>query len=454
MREGKATFRLLVLGGLLTAACTSPPDPSTPTLAIRNTSVFDTHTGRFVPSQTVLIRGDRIVSVDGAEEVELSPATEVLDGEGKFLIPGLIDAHVHLTHVLYQAGITADDILPYFLANGVTTVRSTGDNVVAQSLLRRWADEHPGLSPRLFLGSWLIGNAPPIHKDIGWSLTSPDDVPAFVSHMSKWGVTTLKIYANCLPEVARKVIEEGHKQGLVVTGHLRSYPVEDAIAHGIDSLEHIESVSDFLRADPRDRHSLDLESDKARQLVRTIADSGVFVDPTLTVFWGTLFFVDVDEVVNHPDNLKMPRPLQDFWAVDRNRRLAGYAAGPLETRRATFRKYQDLVGMLHEAGARILVGTDAPEPQVPPGYSLHQEMEFLVESGMSPAAVLQAATRVNAAVLREENDLGSIEPGKRADLVLLHANPLDDIRNTRQIERVINRGVALLPSEILARTEP
>ena len=452
MKEGRATLRFVTTATLLTAACTSPPDPSTPTLAIRNTSVFDTQTATFVSGRTVLIRNDRIVSVDPAEEANLPPATEVIDGEGKFLIPGLIDAHVHLTHVLYQAGITADAILPYFLANGVTTVRSTGDNVVAQSLLRRWADEHPSLSPRLFLASWLIGNAPPIHKDIGWTITSPDDVPAFVTHMSKWGVTTLKIYANCLPEVARKVIAEGRRQGLVVTGHLRDYPVEDAIAHGIDSLEHIESVSDFLRADPRDRHSLDIGSDRARRLVQIIADSGVFVDPTLSVFWGTLFFVDVDEVVNHPDNLKMPRPLQDFWAVDRQRRLRGYAAGPLDTRRATFRKYQDLVGMLHRAGAKILVGTDAPEPQVPAGYSLHQEMEFLVESGMSPAAVLQAATMVNASVLRHEDDLGSVEPGKLADLVLLRTNPLGDIRNTRHIERVINRGVALRPAEILERS--
>ena len=331
---------------MLTTPCSSPPDPatdpSTPTLAIRNTSVFDTYSGSFVSSQTVLIRAQRIISVGPAADIGRPEAAQILDGQGKFLIPGLIDAHVHLTHVLYQAGMTADEILPYFLANGVTSVRSTGDNVVAESLLRRWAEENPHMSPRLFLGSWLIGNAPPIHQDIGWSLTSPTEVPAFIQQMSKWRVTTLKIYANCLPSVARKVIEEGHKQGFVVTGHLSSYPVRDAIRDGIDSLEHIESVSDFLRKDPRDRHSLDLESDNARQLVRTIADHGVFVDPTLTVFWGTLFFVDVDEIVNHPDNLKMPRRLRDFWAVDRKRRLDNYSAGPLETRRRTFRKYQDL----------------------------------------------------------------------------------------------------------------
>ena len=161
--------------------------------------------------------------------------------------------------------------------------------------------------------------------------------------------------------------------------------------------------------------------------------------------------MDVDEIVNHPDNLKMPRPLRDFWAADRETRLTNYSAGPLETRRKTFRKYQDLVGMLHEAGAKILVGTDAPEPQVAPGYSLHKEMELLVESGMSPASVLQAATRVNAEVLREENHLGSIEPGKLADLVLLRADPLEDIRNTRQIDRIINAGEVLRPSVILER---
>ena len=107
----------------------------------------------------------------------------------------------------------------------------------------------------------------------------------------------------------------------MVLGHLSSYPVEQAISDGIDSLEHIESVSNFLRASPRDRHSLDLSSKKAERIVAQIGSSGVFVDPTLTVFWGTLFFVDVPEIVNHPDNAKMPKRLQDFWSKDRKTRL-------------------------------------------------------------------------------------------------------------------------------------
>ena len=199
--------RLALLGAFLAGGCGGFSGATT--LEIRNISVFESEAGRFVPGQSVVVQHDRVVQVASSERLRQDRADEVLDGTGKFLVPGLVDAHVHLTHVLYQAGMTADEILPYFLANGVTTVRSTGDSVVAQSLLRRWAAANVDRSPRLFLASPLIGDAPPIHQDIAWSLTAPEQVPAFVEHMSKWGVTTLKIYANCKPSVARKVIEEG-----------------------------------------------------------------------------------------------------------------------------------------------------------------------------------------------------------------------------------------------------
>ena len=225
--------------------------------------------------------------------------------------------------------------------------------------------------------------------------------------------------------------------------------MEDAIRDGIDSLEHIESVSDFLRTDPTDRHSLEVNSEAAQRIVSDLAASGVYVNPTLAVFRGTLFFVDVPEIVNDPDNGRMPTRLQEFWAADRKTRLDNYSSGPLETRQRTFRKYQDLVGILHQAGVKILVGTDAPEPQVPPGYSLHKEMELLVESGMSPEEVLRAATLVNAEVLGQSENLGRVAVGMLADLVVLDANPLDDIRNTRRVRRVIRSGRLLEPGRIL-----
>lgn len=425
--------------------------PSAP-WAIRDAACFDVHTKVFVPHRTIWIEGERIAAVEDTARTGARRGKRVLEAKGRFLIPGLIDAHAHLTTVLYQAAMTGDEILPFFLANGVTTLRNTGDNVPAQKVIQRYSENHPDICPRIFLGSFLIGSAPPIHQDIGWTLSKPEDVPAFVAHMASWGVTTLKIYANCLPAVGRKVIEEGHRHGMGVTGHLSSYPASQAIDDGIDCLEHIESVSDFLRSDPRNRHSLDVTTDAAQRLVEKIARHKVFVDPTLMVFWGTLFFADDPQVINHPDNAGMPKRLLDFWAKDRVLRLSNYSSGTLSIRQSTFRKYQELVGMLHRAGVRILVGTDAPEPQVPPGLSLHHEMKLLVNSGMPPGEVLAAATWNNAKALRQKENLGSIAPGKLADLVLLEANPLENIENSRTVHRVVRGGRLLTPSQILKAT--
>lgn len=401
-----------------------------------------------LPRQSVLVRGERIEAV--GRGLKAPRESQVLDGRGRYLIPGLIDAHTHVVTVLYWAQMTGEVTFPYYLANGVTSIRNTGDRVAAQKILQRYALEHPASSPRLFLASDLIDGDPPIHPDIGWPLTNPEKVPAFVQDMARWGVQTLKIYARCSPEVARRVIEEGHKHGLVVTGHLGKYRVDQAIADGIDCLEHIESVSDFLRADPRDRHSLDLTSEAARRTITQLAERKIFVDPTLMVFWGTLFFADRPDVISHPDNAHMPKRLLDFWAKDREIRLQNYSSGPIAVRERTFRKYQELVGMLHRAGVPLLAGTDAPEPQVPPGYALHHELELLVESGLSPADALAAATINNSRVLKQDMNLGSIRPGKLADMVVLEADPLVDIRNSRKIHRVIRGGVVLDPAVILS----
>lgn len=428
-------------------AVTERPD-ARDSFMISNVSVFDSARGVLVPDQTVVIQDDVIAAVGTGVRDDSFDVTRI-DGRGKYLLPGLIDAHVHLSHILYQSHMTGDEILPFFLAHGVTSVRSTGDNVPAQRLVQRHAERTPHTSPRVFMASFLIGGSPAHHPDVGWSLDKPEDVPEFVAHMAAWGVTTLKLYINVAPEVGRRVIEEGHRHGLMVAGHLTSYHPSDAIRDGIDSLEHIYTVADFIRRDPDDRHSVDLRSDAAKRLIDQIAESQVFVDPTLMVFWGTLFFVDDPQVIEHADNASMPRRLLDFWHLDNPRRLDSFSSGPIAVRRGTFQTYMELVGLLHRAGARVLVGTDAPEPQVPPGSSLHHEMEFLVQSGMSPAEVLSAATLVNARVLKADDRIGSVTPGKKADLVLLDANPLTDIRNTRRISHVFKDGAALLPAEIL-----
>jgi hypothetical protein len=272
--------------------------------------------------------------------------------------------------------------------------------------------------------------------------------------MAAWGVTTLKIYAGAARPVGRRVIEEGHKRGLKVTAHLGPYSAQDAADDGIDCLEHIWSVFNYIipgeaARQPNHRSTLDLNNPVARDLTARLVRKGVVVDPTLAVFRNMILLNDRPEYHNHPDNSHVPARLRKWW--DGYRARSALKPETLDARLGEFKKYQELTGLLHKAGVTILAGTDAPEPYVPPGFSLHQELEMLVESGLSPAAALQAATLNNARALGQGAHLGSIEPGKHADLLVLSANPLKEIRNSRTIDRVIRGGIVCDPTALLRR---
>jgi hypothetical protein len=273
--------------------------------------------------------------------------------------------------------------------------------------------------------------------------------------MKQWHVTTAKIYAGTGRRVGRAIISEGQRRGLFVTAHLGAYSAQDAIADGVDGLEHIWSVFNYVI--PADvagqgghRGRLDLANPLCESLVAELARRKTFVDPTLVVFRNMILLPDVPEVRNHPDNALAPARLRDFWPAYL-KQSGCPQGGALEERRREFAKFEELTGKLHRAGVPLQVGTDSPEPQVTPGFSLHQELELLVESGLTPAAALRAATLHNAKALKQEQTLGSISPGKLADLVLLTANPLEDIRHARRIELVIRGGRVCRPHAVLLR---
>jgi Amidohydrolase family len=421
-----------------------------------------------LPGRTIVIENDRIKSV--AESAGVPRGARVIDARGKYVIPGLIDAHVHVVHVLDFAQVTGDEVMPLYLAYGVTAIRDTGDFVAAQKLVARYADAHPELCPRLFLCSPLIDRDPPFHRDIGFALTDPDKAEEFVGEMKAWGVSTLKLYVGTERPVGKAVIAAAHRAGLPVTGHLGKYTAQDAIADGIDCLEHIWSVFDYSfppdspgHATPEEsrtldpvelrrrvlerRARLDLDNPTARDLVDRIQRAKIPVDPTLVVFRNMILLNDLPEFHQHPDNEIVPKRLTKYWSGYRSR-----SALPPETqssRREEFSRYRQLTGNLYRAGVPLLAGTDSPEPFVPPGASLHQELELLVSSGLTPAAALQAATIHNARALHQANNLGSIEAGKLADMVILDANPLADIRNTRRIFRVVRGGIICSPEALL-----
>ena len=425
-------------------------------LVIERCSVFDSVTGGMLSDQTVVVVGEHIVSVIGPGQAATIPVDAVrIDGHRKFLLPGLIDAHVHLVHVLDFAHVTADEILPLYLAAGVTSVRSTGDEIVAATLAARFAEAHPESCPRVFTCSPLLDADPPIHRDVGRAVTDPAQVPALLDDLLEWKIRTVKIYAGTSRIVGQKIIDESHQRGLFVTAHLGAYSAQHAVADGVDGLEHIWSVFNYvippeIAGQPGHRGRVDFNNPVCTSLVAELARRKVLVDPTLSVFRNMILLPDVPEIRDSPDHLKVPERLRRFWPI-----YLGQAGcpqgGPLEDRRREFAKFQELTGILYRAGVPLLAGTDSPEPQVTPGYSMHTELELLVESGLPPAAALKAATLNNAMALREEQRLGSIAAGKLADMILLTANPVEDIRHTRSIELVIRGGKVCRPEQVLER---
>ena len=237
-----------------------------------------------------------------------------------------------------------------------------------------------------------------------------------------------------------------------VTGHLGRYTAQDAVVDGIDCLEHIWSVFNYsippeVVEQPDHRANLDLRNSKCQALVALLADRQVAVDPTLVVFRNMIYLNDLQEVHKHPDLSRVPRRMLRYW--DSYRAGSGLEPSTRESRRREILKYQELTGILHRIGVPILAGTDTPEPYVVPGFSLHQELRMLVESGLSPSDAIKSATVNNARILNQTDNLGSIESGKWADLVVLTADPTQDIRNTRKIESVIRGGQVCKPAVLL-----
>jgi hypothetical protein len=443
-----------ILFTVTVAAQANDPDA----LVIRGGRLFDPVAGTMLADRTIIVESGRIKSVvSNADVLELPAEARIIEARELFIVPGLIDAHVHLVHLADKSHVTGDQFLPMFLAAGVTSLRDAGAAIVAESAIAHYADSHPALCPRVFLASPLLDGDPPFHRDVGQALTDPKSVASLVEDLAAWNVTTLKLYVGMPRVIGREIIREGHQRGMKVTAHLGAYSAQDAVLDGIDCLEHIWSVFNYsippeVAKLPDHRATLDLTNPQCQALVAAIAQHKVAVDPTLVVFRNMLYLNDLEEVHQHADLARVPKRMLAYW--ENYRRNTNLQPSTRESRRREVQKYQELTGMLHAAGVAILAGTDAPEPYVSPGFSLHQELEMLVASGLSPAAALSAATINNARALGQEKQLGSIEPGKLGDLIVLEADPTVDIRHSRRIRYVVRGGHVCDPKTLLDSIPP
>jgi imidazolonepropionase-like amidohydrolase len=417
-------------------------------VAIAGGTVIDVRTGAQHPNTTVLIKNERIAAI-GAGHVPES--ARIIDATGMWLLPGLMDMHAHTT------GSPAKSKLHHlYLAYGVTTVRDTGGNLTLLRLLRERIEAGMHIGPRVFFAGPLLDGATPVWPSMSIMVETPERARGAVQFLASQGVHFIKIY-NWVPEASLQVIlETAHQLGLRVTGHVpRTMTMTRAIQSGMDCLEHIRITGrELLAPDEADRidplpvarretllwERFELESAPMERLIRLVADSRVFFDPTLLV--DSALSVDAYAMdTNNPANDDVPEDVREAFIGEERPAIFDVSEVSLQTAHNGFRKRQRLVKMLHEAGARLLAGTDCfGLGKQLPGLGLQNELALLVESGLSPLAALQAATLTAADALGHSDALGTLEPGKLADVLVLQGDPLADIRNARRVHTVVKAG--------------
>lgn len=440
---------LAFLASLASAALTGQtrlPVTEVAPIAITGVTVIDVIRGRHVPRQTVVLNGQRIVAAGHRGRVRIPGGAQVVDGRGRFLIPGLIDTHVHLGWDLDSAATRA--LLPHFLAAGVTTVReaSSRSTVPEQIFARGEVCAGRMVGPRIVVSGRIDARAV---RRAGAS------TPAEVARMwAAMGVDGLKIRSGLTAADVLSVVAEGKRLGLPVFGHTVDIEVSyaaQAITAGLSGVMHVEPLARDLplvpgAAEDAAASPSDVTGRAWRDLVRwTLVDSaaeealatlmvlrGVWLEPTLAISAASVF---PERWRGDPRRARLPR----VYAVDAadTTKLPIYRGDSLVRARAAFTRMMRFVRRVHELGGVVLAGTDG-EPV--PAWAIHDELALLVEAGLSPAAALRAATVDAARILGLSGTTGAVAVGLAADLVLLDADPLTDIKNTQRIRTVFANG--------------
>lgn len=410
------------------------------------------------PDMTVVITGDRITAVGKSKDVPVPNGAHVIDAKGKFLIPGLWDMHVHSVPQMEER------LSPLYVANGVTGVRIMwGVSEHLEWRKQERAGTWPG--PRLSLAGTLVDGSDPIWPGSTVAATAEEGRQIVRATRSE-GYDFVKVYSKLSREVYFAIADEAKQQGIPFAGHVPlSISAAEASDAGHGSIEHLTGIllacsthEEELRKEELDATSetdlrmitrrimrgnprlIDTYSDeKAQALFERFVRNETWQVPTLTVLRAYASLHD-PRFTGDPRLKYVPSMRVRNWegrAVEIRQNL-----GPEDFAAAQrkFRTSIEIVGAMHRAGVPILAGTDVGNPYCFPGFSLHDELELLVQAGLSPMESLQTATINPAKFLGRLSDLGTVEKGKLADLVLLDADPLQDIRHTRRIAAVVLGG--------------
>lgn len=428
--------------GLATSA------PAQKLLFIRHVTVVDVSAGQLRPDMSVEIRGRTISAMDSDGRLRVPHGATLIDGRGRYLIPGLWDMHVHLS---FPTG-AAQVFLPVMVANGVLGARDMHSFLPPIVALKHAVATGAQIGPRLFIAGPAI-DGPNSYLPAARIVHSADEARQAVRELKGAGVDFIKVYSSLPKELYSAVAAEAKSEGISFVGHVPyALTAAEASEAGQRSLEHLTEVDvgtsrdeAGIKAEEADamnqRHGYipdpsrlesTFDSAKAAALFEGFRRNDTWQVPTLVVLYQEREIAD--STLQRGDSLLayIPKLLRNYWRslpIDIARKMV-----------ALYEFHASLIGRLNRAGVPLLAGSDTPNPFVYPGFGLHDELGLLVRAGLTPAEALRTATINPARFLGLTDSLGIVAQGKVADLVLLDANPLADIANTRRIRAVIQGG--------------
>lgn len=443
--------------------------PSNPVLAITHVTLIDATGAPSQPDMTLLITDQRIAAIASSKSISIPPNAQIVDASGKFLIPGLADMHVHLTGANEPSG-SREFIIPILLANGVTTVRDMGGYLESLIPLRKDIEQGKRLGPQIFFAGPYLDGSPPSFQP-SFVVTNAVEASEDVRTLIQRGVDFIKVQSILSRDAFFAIANVCRREHITFVGHVPDrLTAAEASDAGQKSIEHLTGV---LRACSKDEprlmrkqflttpkkesraqsHARQLawqrellthySEEVAGELIAKFARNQTWQVPTLILLRNNAYPTPENDPANDPRRKYVPHQFLETWQKTHQAQMKSATPREFALRTALMEKSMHVVGKMQLAGVHLMAGTDTTAPFVFPGSGLHEELALLVQAGLTPMQALQAATKNPAEFLDKLQTQGTIEQGKFADLLLLDANPLDNIHNTQKIRAVILRGKLL-----------
>ena len=393
------------------------------TLAIVGGKLIDGTGSAPIDDSAVVIENGRIAAVGPRGTVRIPRGAKIIDARGRSVLPGLWDMHAHFNQAEWG---------PVYLAAGVTTVRDCGNEFEFEVAVRDSIQHGRGLGPRMLLAGFVESDNPDAIGIV--KVNSPEQVRTIVARYHAAGFVQIKIYNSVRPDLVPLITAEAHRLGMAVTGHIpKGMTGYDAVQNGFDQINHVWFIYPMMLpagTDLTNAPIIDLESPAAGRAIRFLKEHGTALDPTLATFEMSLHSSEVPISTFEPGIQKVAPEL----AVPLND--TGVPPSEAAIARTRFEQYIAVVKALHEAGIPIVAGSD----QTVPGHSLHRELELYVAAGFTPMEAIQAATIVPARLMKLDAEVGTLQAGKRADLIIVDGDPVASISELRKTRFVVTGG--------------